>query len=139
MSYKNVQRKPVESPFLCSLLPGSLIAVPLMISLLGDTSCSESLGMSAGRVATQPSPVRAFFAIHSALSSEDNSKVDYTSMLGEEGRRQRFSEEVVDKDLKDSVRVQKMYRQLHSPFLACYLMSLVVELMYSFAFLCLQL
>ena len=68
--------------------------------------------MSAVSVATQSSPVRAFFVTHSASSSEDDSKVDYTSMLGVEERRQRFSEEVVDKDLKDSVRVQKMYRQL---------------------------
>ena len=36
----------------------------------------------------------------------------YTSMLGVEDRRQRASEEMVDKELKDSVRVQKMYRQL---------------------------
>ena len=60
------------------------------------------------RVVSQSSPNRAFFVSHSASSSEDDSKVDYTSMLGEEERRQRFSEEVVDKDLKDSVRVQKM-------------------------------
>ena len=44
--------------------------------------------------------------------SEDDSVVDYTSMLGREERRQRFSEEVLDRDLKDSVRLQKMYRQL---------------------------
>ena len=44
--------------------------------------------------------------------SEDDIKVDYTSMLGMEERRQRFSEEVEDIDLKDSVRMQKMYRLL---------------------------
>ena len=68
--------------------------------------------MSVERVARHSSPNRAFFVTHSSSSSEDDSKVDYTSMLGVEERRQRFSEEVVDKDLKDSVRVQKMYRQL---------------------------
>ena len=33
-------------------------------------------------------------------------------MLGLEDRRKRFSEEVVDLDLKDSVRLQKLYRQI---------------------------
>ena len=47
----------------------------------------------------------------SALSIDD-STVDYTSMLGLEDRRKRFSEEVVDADLKDSVRLQKLYRQI---------------------------
>ena len=47
-----------------------------------------------------------------APGSEDDSMVDYTSMLGIEERRQRFSEEVQDRDLKDSVRLQKMYREL---------------------------
>ena len=44
--------------------------------------------------------------------SEDDIQVDYTSMLGIEERRQRFSEEVEDMDLKDNVKMQKMYRQL---------------------------
>ena len=68
--------------------------------------------MSVVRVAMPSSPIRAFLATNSASSSEDDSKVDYTSMLGKEERRQRFSEELVDKDLKDIVRIQKMYRQL---------------------------
>ena len=68
-------------------LPGSLIAVPLVVSLLGDTSCSDSVEMSVVRVATQSSPVRTFFATYSSSSSEDDSKVDYNSMLGEEERR----------------------------------------------------
>ena len=42
----------------------------------------------------------------------DDSKVDYTSLLDLEDRRKRFSEEVVDMDLKDSVQLQKMYRQI---------------------------
>ena len=68
--------------------------------------------MSVERVARQSSRVRAFLAKHSASTSEDDSKVDYTSMMGEDESRQRFSEELVDKDLMNSVRVQKMYRQL---------------------------
>ena len=52
------------------------------------------------------------FTTDSSFLSADDSKVDYTSMLGLEDRRKRFSEEVVDMDLKDSVRLQKMYRQI---------------------------
>ena len=52
------------------------------------------------------------FTASSLSLSVDDSKVDYTSMLDLEDRRKRFSEEVVDKDLKDSVRLQKMYRQI---------------------------
>ena len=48
----------------------------------------------------------------SSISSIDDSRVDYTSLLGLEDRRKRFSEEVVDLDLKDSVRLQKLYRQI---------------------------
>ena len=44
--------------------------------------------------------------------SIDDSRVDYTSVLGLEDRRKRFSEEVEDLDLKDSVRLQKLYRQI---------------------------
>ena len=33
-------------------------------------------------------------------------------MLGLEDKKKRFSEEVVDTDLKDSVRLQKLYRQI---------------------------
>ena len=33
-------------------------------------------------------------------------------MLGLEDKIKRFSEEVVDTDLKDSVRLQKLYRQI---------------------------
>ena len=52
------------------------------------------------------------FTAESSFLSVDDSKVDYTSLLGLEDRRKRFSEEVVDMDLKDSVRLQKMYRQI---------------------------
>ena len=44
--------------------------------------------------------------------SIDDMMVDYTSMLGLEDRRKRFSEEVEDTDLKDSLRLQKLYRQI---------------------------
>ena len=33
-------------------------------------------------------------------------------MMGMEDRRRRFSEDVVDMDLKDSERVKKLYRQI---------------------------
>ena len=45
-------------------------------------------------------------------SSMDDSNVDYTSLLGLEDRKRRFSEDVVDMELKDSVRLQKLYRQI---------------------------
>ena len=99
------------------------------------------------RVAMPSSPIRAFLATNSASSSEDDSKVDYTSMLGEEERRQRFSEEVVDKDLKDSVRVQKMYRQLQRQVYcglrnkagcqSCYQQLLLTSLLFLFFWMCL--
>ena len=44
--------------------------------------------------------------------SLDDTKVDYTSLLGMEDRRRRFSEDVVDRDTKDTVRLQKLYRQI---------------------------
>ena len=44
--------------------------------------------------------------------SMDDSKVDYTSLLGLEDRRRRFSEDVVDIDTKNSVMLQKLYRQI---------------------------
>ena len=44
--------------------------------------------------------------------STDDSTVDYNSMLGIEDRRKRFSEEVEDGDLKQSVLLQKVYRQI---------------------------
>ena len=42
----------------------------------------------------------------------DDTKVDYTSLLGLEDRKRRFSEDVVDRDTKDRVRLQKLYRQI---------------------------
>ena len=47
-----------------------------------------------------------------SLLSADDSKVDYTSLLGVDDKRRRFSEDVVDTSIKDSIRVQKMYRKL---------------------------
>ena len=38
--------------------------------------------------------------------------IDYTSMMGLEDKRRRFSEDVVDMDLKDSERIKKLYRQI---------------------------
>ena len=44
--------------------------------------------------------------------SMDDSNIDYMSILGLEDKKRRFSEEVVDMDMKDTVRLQKMYRQI---------------------------
>ena len=38
--------------------------------------------------------------------------INYTSMMGLEDKRRRFSEDVVDMDLKDSERIKKFYRQI---------------------------
>ena len=76
-------------------------------------SLTPSPGASPIQATTITSSVPSFIAKYntSALSIDD-STVDYTSMLGMEDRRKRFSEEVVDTDLKDSVRLQKLYRQI---------------------------
>ena len=42
----------------------------------------------------------------------DDTNIDYTSMLGTEEMKLRFSEDMVDMDLKGSIRLQKMYRQI---------------------------
>ena len=55
--------------------------------------------------------IPTFKASSSAVSADD-STVDYISMLGLEERRRRFSEEVEDADLKESVHLQKLYRQV---------------------------
>ena len=44
--------------------------------------------------------------------SMDDINIDYMSILGLEDMKRRFSEEVVDMDLKDTLRLKKMYRQI---------------------------
>ena len=44
--------------------------------------------------------------------SFDDSKVDYLSILGLEDKKRRFSEDVVDMELKDSVKLKKIFRQI---------------------------
>ena len=44
--------------------------------------------------------------------SFDDSLVDYTSMLNTEDKRKRLSEEVEDRDLKESMMLQKLYRHI---------------------------
>ena len=74
--------------------------------------------MKSTRVAMAASPVKTTFILNpeqtskARSSSFDDSNVDYTSLLGLEDRKRRFSEVVVDMELKDSVRLQKMYRQI---------------------------
>ena len=38
--------------------------------------------------------------------------VDYSSVLGREDKRKRFSEELEDTELKDSLELQKLYRKI---------------------------
>ena len=74
--------------------------------------------MASPRIAMVSSPEEATLIISSGPSFEarsssmDDSNVDYTSLLGLEDRKRRFSEDVVDMELKDSVRLQKLYRQI---------------------------
>ena len=44
--------------------------------------------------------------------SIDDSKVDYLSLLGLEDRKRRFSEVLVDTELKETMMLQKQYRQI---------------------------
>ena len=76
--------------------PVSLITYPLTSPLEARTIISS---------------VPTFKASSSTLSADD-STVDYISMLGLEDKRRRFSKEVEDADLKESVHLQKLYRQI---------------------------
>ena len=44
--------------------------------------------------------------------SIDDSNVDYLSLLGLEDRKRRFSEVLVDTELKETMMLQKQYRQI---------------------------
>ena len=44
--------------------------------------------------------------------SVDDSKVDYTSQLDIEERRRRLSDCLVDKNLEETIRLEKMFRQM---------------------------
>ena len=46
------------------------------------------------------------------MKSQDDSQVEYISVLSTEDKRKRFSEELADKELKENMRLQKFYRQL---------------------------
>merc|ERR1711971_55249 len=45
-------------------------------------------------------------------ASIDDINVDYSSILDQEDRLRRWSEDVVDHRLRDSVRLAKLYRQI---------------------------
>ena len=73
-------------------------------------------------MASTPSPATSLMdagALAAAVNekqrsySMDDSKVDYTNMLGLEDKRRRFSEDVVDIDTKNSVMLQKLYDTFH--------------------------
>ena len=40
----------------------------------------------------------------------DDCMVDYMSMMGTEDKKRRFSEDVVDMDIKDSEKLKKLFR-----------------------------
>ena len=44
----------------------------------------------------------------------DDTMIDYSSMMGMEDKKRRFSEDVVDIDLKDRERLQKLYTHLEA-------------------------
>ena len=44
--------------------------------------------------------------------SVDDSQVDYYSLLGEEERRRRLSEVLDDENLRETIRLEKMLRQI---------------------------
>ena len=44
--------------------------------------------------------------------SVDDSQVEYCSLLGEEERRRRFSEVLDDENLRETIRLEKMLRQI---------------------------
>ena len=45
-------------------------------------------------------------------STVDDTNIDYVSLMGREEAKKRFSEDVVDTELRDSIRLQKMFRQI---------------------------
>ena len=48
----------------------------------------------------------------SCSMSKDDIMVDYSSVLDREDKKKRFSEELEDKELKESLKLQKLYRQI---------------------------
>ena len=57
-------------------------------------------------------PSSASFLVFILLRCADDARVDYDSLLDSDQRRSRFSEELLDMELRESVRLGKMYRQL---------------------------
>ena len=47
-----------------------------------------------------------------SLMIMDDTSVDYSSLMGKEDRKRRYSEAVVDMNTKENVLVQKLYRQI---------------------------
>ena len=70
------------------------------------TSGTPSLGEAVHFTSVSQEKKRSFSI------TMDDTKIDYTSMLGQEDKRRRFSEDVVDIETKDSIRLQKLYRQI---------------------------
>ena len=45
-------------------------------------------------------------------TTKDDTIIDYTSVLDQDDQRRRFSEKLVDADVKDSLELRKLYRQI---------------------------
>ena len=85
-----------------------------MLSLSPSALIPSTVTSPAASTVTSPLGVAAVNKMkqRSNSISMDDTKVDYTSLLGLEDRKRRFSEDVVDRDTKDIVRLQKLYRQI---------------------------
>ena len=45
-------------------------------------------------------------------TTKDDTIIDYTSVLDQDDQRRRYSEKLVDADVKDSLELRKLYRQI---------------------------
>ena len=63
---------------------------------------SPKLVVASASTMRQPRPSRTV----------DDTNIDYVSLMGREEAKKRFSEDVVDTELRESIRLQKMFRQI---------------------------
>ena len=79
----------------------------------------QAIVWSAWTLATLPVPEIQSPGIpkYVLTSAMDDTNIDY--IMGPEEAKQRFSEDVVDTDLKDSIRLQKKYKQIQRQIIRC--------------------
>ena len=75
---------------------------PTVILLAQANVESHKLVLSSASTMRQNQPSRTV----------DDAQIDYLSLMGREEAKKRFSEDVVDTELRDSIRLQKMFRQI---------------------------